>query len=140
MTSKMKDYKYCNQLFDMALDNGVVTEQDREQFMDSELFNLIKKETYLTAICAWISGKYAETVLNALYEKGFRCVDPSYKRKTTTKPTTDRIKEVFEEWLWNESGYTKEEIEFGKMFNGYEGRARAFYAGYMAALNDRGEG
>ena len=99
MTSKMKDYKYCNQLFDMALDNGVVTEQDREQFMDSELFNLIKNETYLTAICAWISGKYAETVLNALYEKGFRCVDPSYKRKTTTKPTTDRIKEVFEEWL-----------------------------------------
>ena len=56
------------------------------------------------------------------------------------KTTTDRIKEAFEEWLWNESGYTKEEIEFGKMFNGYEGRSRAFYAGYMAALEDRGGG
>lgn len=138
MTSKMKDYKYCNQLFDMELDNGVVTEQDRERFMDSELFNLVKNETYLTAICAWISGEYAETVLNALYEKGFRCVDPSYKRKTTTKPTADRIKEAFEEWENNgiennEMVLSREELDFSFRC-GISDIAAGFYAGYIAAL------
>jgi hypothetical protein len=97
----------------------------------------------LTAICAWISGKYAETVLNALYEKGFRCVDPSYKRKTSTKPTTDRIKEAFDEWEnkgieKNEMVLSREELDFSFRC-GISDIAAGFYAGYMAALKDMGE-
>ena len=109
MTSKMKDCKYCNQLFDMALDNGVVTEQDRGRFMESDTNALIDSE-WIEIICDLDNSGFAGYVLKTMaFEYDIFCVDTFYQRKTTTKPTTDRIKEVFEEWLWNESGYTKEE-------------------------------
>ena len=145
MTSKMKDYKYCNQLFDIALDNCIATEQDRERFMESELYNLANETKSLDGICAWLESGFAETVIKTmvLYHSILE-VDPSYHRKTITKPTKDRIKEAFEEWENNgiennEMVLSREELDFSFRC-GISDIAAGFYAGYMAALKDRGEG
>ena len=136
---KMKDYKYCNQLFDMALDNGIVTEQDRERFMESEVDELWKEELELGSICNWAHSGFAGEILAQMdIGIGIESVIPSYQRKTSDKTTADRIKEAFEEWINPSRGYTKEEVEFGEMFQGYGIHARSFHAGYMAALKDAG--
>ena len=140
MTSKMKDYKYCNQLFDMALDNGIVTEQDRGRFMESDTKALIDSE-WIEIICDLDNSGFAGYVLKTMaFEYDIFCVDPSYKRKTSTKPTTDRIKEAFDAFS-NKRRYTYEEFEFASQFKKtvLMVNARIFYAGYMAALKDRGE-